>query len=67
MKMLITSVAAISMLATASLAGSLTTPAVEPMVETMQDDDDSSNGFLLPLLALAAIAAVVASNSDSGT
>lgn len=66
MKTLLASVAAISLLASASFAGSLVEPEMEPMVEAMEDDDDSA-GLLLPLLALAAIAAIAASGSNSGT
>ncbi len=66
MKKVVISVAALSMLAAASFAGSLVEPEMEPMVEVMEEDNGSSGGLLIPLLALVVIGALIA-NSDSGT
>ena len=66
MKKLAFSVAALSMLATTTFAGSLVEPEMEPMVEVMEEDNGSSGGLLIPLLALVVIGALIA-NSDSDT
>lgn len=66
MKKVVLSVAALSMFATSAFAGSLVEPEMEPMVEVMEEDNGSSGGLLLPLLALAAIGLLIA-NSDNGT
>ena len=66
MKKVVISVAALSMLAAASFAGSHVEPEMEPMVEVMEEDNGSSGGLLIPLLALVVIGALIA-NSDSGT
>ena len=69
MKTILASAAAVSLLASASFAGTLVEPEMEPMVEVMQEEDNgSSNALLLPLLALAALAAIASSGSStSGT
>ena len=66
MKKIVISVAALSMLATSTFAGSLVVPEMEPVVEVMQEDTGSSNGLLVPLLALVAIGLLI-SNSSSDT
>ena len=68
MKNVMASVAAVSLLASASFAGTLVDPDVEPTVTVVEEDTGSSNGLLLPLLALAALAAIAADGSSaSGT
>lgn len=67
MKKILASAAALSLLASAASAGSLVEADTEPMVEAIQEDDDDGSGILLPLVALLAIGALVASGSSSGT
>ena len=68
MKKVVISVAALSMFTAAAFAGSLVEPEMEPMVEVMEEDNGSSGGLLIPLLALVAIGALIAnSDSNSGT
>ena len=64
MKKVVISVAALSMFAAAAFAGGLVEPEMEPVVEVMQEDTGSSNGLLIPLLALVAIGLLI-SNSSS--
>ena len=67
MKKVVISVAALSMLAAASFAGSHVEPEMEPMVEVMEEEDNgSSSGLLIPLISLVAIGALIA-NSSSDT
>lgn len=67
MKKVVISVAALSMFAAAAFAGSLVEPEMEPMVEVMEEDNGSSGGLLVPLLALVAIGLLISSSSDSDT
>lgn len=69
MKTMLASVAALSMMASASFAGSLVEPTVAPMIQVVEEDSgSSSNGLLLPLVALAALAVIASSSSStSGT
>lgn len=60
---------AVASFATASVAGSLAAPEVEPVIETVEEAAGSSagssgGGVLLPLLALAVVAALVASDDS---
>ncbi len=66
MKKVVISVAALSMFAATAFAGSLVEPEMEPMVEVMEEEPSSSNGLLVPLLALVAIGLLI-SNSSSDT
>ncbi|PIB23942.1 hypothetical protein BFP76_01420 [Amylibacter kogurei] len=66
MKIAAASIAAVS-LATASMAGSLAEPEVEPMIEVVEEEPGSSagsGGILLPLLGLAVVAALIASDDS---
>lgn len=66
MKKVVLSIAAASLLATAAFAGSLVEPEMEPTVAVMEEDNNSSGGLLIPLLALVAIGLLI-SNSDSNS
>jgi len=65
-KKILASAAAISLLSTASFAGNLVVPEMEPMVEVMQADTGSSSasGLIVPLLALIAIGLLISSNGN---
>ncbi len=63
MKKFIATVAVASFVATSAFAGSLVEPEMEPMVEVMEEESNSS-GLLLPLLAIVAIGLLI-SNSGS--
>lgn len=69
MKKIVVSAAVVAMFATTAFAGSLVEPEMEPMVEVMQEEPagTSDGGLLVPLLALAAIAVLISSSSDSTT
>lgn len=56
----------VAMFATAAGAGSLVEPMEEPMIEAVEEDDDSG-GLLLPLAALVLIGVAVGGSSNSGT
>jgi hypothetical protein len=64
MKKVVISIAALSMFTAAAFAGSLVEPEMEPMVEVMEEEPGSSNGLLVPLLALVAFGLII-SSSDS--
>ena len=64
MKAILASAALVSLLASASYAGNLIKPNVEPMIQTVEDDNDGIS-LPLPLLALAALAALASSSSAS--
>ena len=53
--------AAISLAATAAFAGS-PEPVVEPIVEVVEETSSSSQGALVPILALLLIGAAIASS-----
>lgn len=53
--------AAISLAATAAIAGS-PEPVVEPIVEVVEDTSSSSQGAILPILAILLIGAAIAAN-----
>lgn len=53
--------AAMSLAATAAFAGS-PEPVVEPVVEVVEDAASSSQGALVPILALLLIGAAIAAN-----
>lgn len=65
MKKVVASVAVLSVLAVAAFAGSLVEPEMEPMVEVMEEDNDSSGGLLIPLLALVGIGLLISNSNDS--
>lgn len=64
MKKMIATVAVASFVATSAFAGSLVEPEMEPMVEAMEEETNSSSdaGLLVPLMALLVVAAVAASD-----
>lgn len=66
MKAILASAALVSLLASASYAGNLIKPNVEPMIQTVEDDNDGIS-LLLPLVALAALVALASSSSASDT
>lgn len=67
MKKLVLSVTAASLFATSALAGSLVAPDPEPMAEIAQESDAaSSDGLLVPLLALLALGVLISQRGDSG-
>ncbi len=66
MKAILASAALVSLLASASFAGNLIKPNVEPMIQTVEDDNDGIS-LLLPLVALAELAALASSSSASDT
>ena len=66
MKAILASAALVALLASASYAGKLIEPNVEPIIQTVQDDDDGIS-LLLPLMALGALAALASSSRASDT
>ena len=66
MKAILASAALVSLLASASYAGNLIKPNVEPVIKTVEDDDEGIS-LLLPLVALAALAAPASCSSASDT
>ena len=66
MKAILASAALVSLLASASYAGNLIKPNVEPVIQTVEDDNDGIS-LLLPLVALAALVALASSSSASDT
>lgn len=58
------SAAAIALAAPQATAGGLVEPEMEPMVEVIEEEPASSNGWIIPLLVIGVIAAI-ASSSDS--
>lgn len=62
MKTILISAAAISLLASASFAGNLVKPEMEPMVEITQENAGSSGGLLIPLLLLIGIGLLIAND-----
>ena len=63
---LTTAAVSLAMFATTAGAGSLMAPAEEPMIEVVEEDNDSA-GMLLPIAALILIAAAVGGGSSDGT
>ncbi len=65
MKKLVLSAAAASLFATSALAGSLVAPDPEPMAEIAQESESpSSDGLLVPLLALLALGVLISQRGD---
>ena len=66
MKKVVISVAALSMFTAVAFAGNPIAPAMEPQIEVVEEETGSSNGLLVPLLALIAFGLII-SSSDSDT
>ena len=66
MKATLASAALVSLLTSASYAGNLIKPNVEPVIKTVEDDDEGIS-LQLPLVALAALAAPASCSSASDT
>lgn len=58
--------AALALAATQASAGSLVTPETEPMIEVTEEQSASSSDWIVPLLAVGAIAVII-SNSGGST
>ena len=59
--------AALALAATQVSAGSMVTPDVEPMVEVAEDQSSASADWIVPLLAIGAIAVIVTNSGGSQT
>ena len=62
MKKIALAAAIVAVAATATFAGGLDVPVMEPMVVVEETSASSAGGFIVPLILLLVVAAVVASN-----
>ncbi len=62
MKKIVLAAAIVAVAATATFAGGLDVPVMEPMVVVEETSASSAGGFVVPLILLLVVAAVVASN-----